>query len=184
MHRISRPSRAACLAVSMSLVASLLESPSGRADIGASPPIWPANVRLIPARLGVDPFVNFRLVLPQFRLYDSRGWRLASSSGYERSEFRSRLESFLAGEGTADGERRLSAELLRFETRGGRRLKEVPPADFTIIEYWAEWCQPCHVQSGELAEVLAGFPKLSVNVVYVYASPPGMAMRRARPAAD
>ena len=183
MHPSSRALRAARLALLMSLSAGLLAGPSGRADIESSL-TWPANVRLIPARLGVEPFVSYRLVLPQFRLYDSRGWRLARSSGYDRSEFRSRLEAFLAGQGTADGERRLSAELPRFETPRGHRIKTVPPADFTVIEYWAEWCQPCHVQSGELAEVLADHPQLSVNVVYVYASPPGMAMRRSRSAEE
>jgi len=179
MHPSPRALRA-CLFF-LSLFAGLA-GPSGRADIAAVPPDWPANVRLIPARLGTEPFTSFRLVLPQFRLYDSRGWRLAKSSGYERNEFRGRLEALLAGQGTADGERRLSADLSRYETPGGRRLKEVPPADFTVIEYWAEWCPPCHVQTGELAEVLGNHPQLSVNVVYVYASPRGWVMRKVRPA--
>jgi len=47
----------------------------------------------------------------------------------------------------------------------------LPSADFTIVEYWAEWCQPCHTQSEQLKKVIASQPGLSINVLHAEADP-------------
>lgn len=153
------------------LLLGLLASPAARA--ASKPPAWPANVRLIEARLGAEAYASFSVELPQFRLYDSQGWRLANTAGYEGGRFARLLDSLLSGKGTPDGHL-LADDLPRFQAPDGKRLAEVPAADFTIVEYWADWCQPCHKQTADLVRMLGKYPKLKVNVVYVDSSPPGM----------
>lgn len=155
--------------LALAFFAALAAAPAAAA---AKKPAWPSNVRLIEARLGAEAFAtSFSLELPQFRFYNAEGWRLAHTSGYS-GKFAAFLTSLLAGKGTPDGHL-LADDLPRFEAADGRRLTEVPPADYTIVEYWADWCAPCHRQAADMIKVLARHPKLTVNVIYVESVPPG-----------
>lgn len=163
---------AAGLGATSAAIAAIAANAPSPAPPAAKKPAWPANVRLIEARLGKEAFsTSFSLDLPQFRFYNAEGWRLAHTAGYS-GQFAAFLQSLLAGKGTPDGNL-LADDLPRFETVDGRRLTEVPPADYTIVEYWADWCTPCHKQTADMVKVLARHPKLEVNVVYVESVPPG-----------
>jgi thiol-disulfide isomerase/thioredoxin len=50
-------------------------------------------------------------------------------------------------------------------------LTDIPVADFTIVEYWAGWCEPCKMEAKELADVLAAHPDVAINVLHTEADP-------------
>ena len=41
------------------------------------------------------------------------------------------------------------------------------PGKVTILDYWAEWCSPCHLLDVRLQHLVAGNPRLAVRRVNV-----------------
>ncbi|HEX9943453.1 MAG TPA: thioredoxin domain-containing protein [Thermoanaerobaculia bacterium] len=138
----------------------------------AAGPAWSKNVRLFEAQLGKVEVpkgggsINFQL--PQLRVYDAKGARVLDITGYSAA-FSATLTSVLKGNGRADAARPLARELDRIRTAGGKPLAPLPKADFTIVEYWADWCVPCHAQARDMAMVLAALSDVEVNLLHVNA---------------
>ena len=55
--------------------------------------------------------------------------------------------------------------------KDGKPPGKFAEADFTVVEYWAEWCKPCHMQAKFLNEVIAKHPDLAITILHVEADP-------------
>jgi thiol-disulfide isomerase/thioredoxin len=53
----------------------------------------------------------------------------------------------------------------------GKPLPDFPEFQFAIVEYWAEWCEPCKSQPALLRRILAAHKDLAANVFHVEADP-------------
>lgn len=159
-------------------------SAAGSPEPGAakrSAQAWPANVHLVEARLAPKEFENpkFRLELPQLRIYDGQGRLLYDKNGYEVGQVAETLRRAKAAKPVpGKGENPLAAELKRFQSPEGRPLAALPGTDLRIVEWWAEWCAPCHAQAKELAEALAKTPQTKVALVHVDANRPGFSGKK------
>jgi len=137
---------------------------------GVQAPQWPANVTVFEAQVAKvevpkgSQSINFQL--PQLRMYDAKGQRVLNVTGYSGA-FPRILASVLEGQGEPQAFARLAAELDRVRTSEHKPLGQLPKADFTIVEYWAEWCAPCHAQARDMAAVLGEHPKSRVNLLHV-----------------
>jgi len=118
------------------------------------------------------------LAIPQLRIYDKQGQQVADfSSGFEPETFKEDLDKVLRSPKPTEGKPGLKAELEIITDTKNKKLKDLVPADFTIVEYWAEWCEPCREQSKLLKESLDTHQNLAINVLHVQADPtklPGM----------
>jgi thiol-disulfide isomerase/thioredoxin len=166
------PSLLAGLALAaLALPAALAADPAGKAE----KPAWPAHVRVVEARLSFkDMQGEIRLGLPQLRAYDRAGRQLYSATGYDSDHFKPDLGALLASKkarGEVDPKATLAADLAKIESPEGKPLAAPPPADVTLVKYWADWCVPCHAQTRELVEVLAAHPGVKVTLVNVEADP-------------
>ena len=47
-----------------------------------------------------------------------------------------------------------------------------------IVEWWADWCVPCHAQARDMAKVLAEKPAQEVALIHVEASRPGFSGKK------
>jgi copper chaperone CopZ/thiol-disulfide isomerase/thioredoxin len=45
--------------------------------------------------------------------------------------------------------------------------KTLVPGKVTILDYWAEWCSPCHLLDARLQHLVAGNPRLAVRRINV-----------------
>lgn len=133
------------------------------------------NHRVIESRLRGEVLATLQergMPLPQLRVYDAEGRQIADfDSGYSAATFPSRLTGTLVNRRPTDSPLTLEREVAWVMTPSGEDLDPLPPADVTVVEYWAEWCAPCHEQWDALEEVLAEHPELSVNVLRVEADP-------------
>jgi thiol-disulfide isomerase/thioredoxin len=157
------------LAVVLASVGSPALSGAAPGGAKAEKPAWPAHVQVVEARMLMPEMgEGFRFALPQFRAYDPQGRQLYSSEGYDLDDFKRQATRLLKGKGKPRaGAAALAADLAKVETPAGQPLPPLPPADLTLIEYWAEWCVPCHAQTRDLVQVLAKHPEVKVNLVYV-----------------
>jgi thiol-disulfide isomerase/thioredoxin len=133
-------------------------------------PGWPANVTVFElqvAKVEVPKGSNsVHFQLPQLRIYDAKGQRVLNLTGYG-SSFSGMLTSVLEGKGQPQASLLLARELDRLRTVDRKPLGALPKADFTIVEYWADWCLPCHAQARDMAAVLTEYPKVRVNLLHV-----------------
>jgi len=154
------------------LLSFVLPSALSVAATAAPPtPEWPANVAVFEAQVAKvevpkgSSSINFQL--PQLRMYDAKGQRVLNVTGYS-SAFAGILSGVLEGRGESQAFATLAAELGRVVRSADHKpLAPLPKADFTIVEYWAEWCAPCHAQARDMAAVLGGHPKTRVNLLHV-----------------
>jgi thiol-disulfide isomerase/thioredoxin len=118
------------------------------------------------------------LAIPQLRVYDKQGQQVADfGSDFEPETFKEELDKVLQSPKPAEGNPALKAELEIITDNKNKKLKDLAPADFTIVEYWAEWCEPCREQSKLLKESLEAHQNLAIHVLHVQADPtklPGM----------
>lgn len=139
---------------------------------------WPAHVNVVEARITKEFFQEIRksgrFEIPQLRIYDAKGNRLLSLSGYSERQLSSSLAPLLAGKGKPDASQPLSRDLARAERADGKPLGDLPPADLTMVELWASWCAPCHAQASQLAKILRDHPNVRVNLLHVEADPEKM----------
>jgi len=142
---------------------------------GAAGPAWPANVEVIEAKLAPSEFEKpeFQLRLPQLRVYDGKGRLLLDQTGYDKEHFAAQMGKSLQGKPLAGSKGDpLAEELKRFLGKDGKPLGAPPPQAVRIVEWWADWCVPCHSQAQELAKVLAAKPETRVALYRVEASRP------------
>jgi thiol-disulfide isomerase/thioredoxin len=120
--------------------------------------------------------------IPQLRVYDKQGQQVADfSGGFEPDTFKEELDKVLQSPKPDTGKPVLQAELEIITDSKNKKLKELPPADFTIVEYWADWCEPCHEQFDLLQKSLAAHPELAINMLHVQADPtklPGLKVQK------
>jgi len=118
------------------------------------------------------------LAIPQLRVYDKQGQQVADfGSDFAPETFKEELDKVLQSPKPAEGKPALKAELEIITDNKNKKLKDLAPADFTIVEYWAEWCEPCREQSKLLKESLDSHQNLAIHVLHVQADPtklPGM----------
>lgn len=111
------------------------------------------------------------LSLPQLRVYDADGrLRHDFDRGFSPDTFTATLRE-LADKPLASAEAPvgLPAELAGVERPDGTPVGKLPKATLVFIEYWADWCQPCHEQLEMLTHFLATNPNLNACVLHVEA---------------
>ena len=107
--------------------------------------------------------------LPQFRVYDLSGAQVLDlGKGYEHESFDRQMRATLARPEKTGAARTLADELARFE---GADLSNLPAAELTIVELWAEWCVPCHELGAQLSKLLADHPTRRIDRLHVNANP-------------
>ena len=146
--------------LALSFLPSLALAAAGPAGEPAS---WPANTKVVEARLAR---MTSEISLPQLRAYDAQGRQVLSQEGYNRT-FSTFFARVLEGGGLVNERSTLAAELPKVKAPDGKPLGPLPAADFTVVEYWATWCTPCHAQARDMASVLAAHPGVRVTLVRV-----------------
>lgn len=109
--------------------------------------------------------------LPKLWIYDRQGRQLWFQQGFHPKTFLDSMEAVLASPAPETGAPSLASRLADFTTPEGEPLDALPPADLTVVKYWAEWCQPCHRQSELLEDFLARHPETVIHVLHVEADP-------------
>lgn len=141
----------------------------------AADPAWPGHVNVVEARItkegSQEILKSEKFGLPQLRIYDAKGNRLLSLSGYGPEQLDPALAPLLAGKGKPDASQPLARDLAQTERADGKPLGDLPPADLTMVEMWATWCAPCHAQARHLAKILGGHPKVRVTLLHVDIDP-------------
>jgi thiol-disulfide isomerase/thioredoxin len=115
--------------------------------------------------------------LPQLRVYDRQGRQVGDFAGFEPETFKEAVAKILQSPTPIPGKPELSRELKIIVDGENKRLKELPSGDFTFVEYWADWCEPCHEQFKLLHEALDRRANVAINVLHVRADAtklPGM----------
>jgi thiol-disulfide isomerase/thioredoxin len=112
-----------------------------------------------------------RFSLPQFRIYDSQGQQVFEMNGFVPALFKSQVQQALAEPKPFDKERTLKHELAVMVDAEGRSLAALPDSDFTLVEYWAEWCAPCKLLGKQLDEVFAANQDHRLTLLKVEADP-------------
>jgi thiol-disulfide isomerase/thioredoxin len=130
------------------------------------------EVRIAAKELREDLLNAGKFALPQLRIYDRQGRQIGDfGSGYSPETFRDRFEAVLKSAAPTGSDKTLVWEIKRLEDQSGKRLEKLPEAKFTVVVYWAEWCEPCHALDKQLKEILATHKDLTVNVLHVEADP-------------
>ncbi|MCF6275656.1 MAG: thioredoxin domain-containing protein [Robiginitomaculum sp.] len=60
-------------------------------------------------------------------------------------------------------------KLYEIEPYTGVRAADFPEADFTFVEYFADWCTNCKLVQGAMADFIAAHPKLKITHVQIEA---------------
>ena len=108
--------------------------------------------------------------LSQLRVYNHKGLQVADFGSGEDDTFPANLARVLQSP-PKENSKTLESETKALVEKDGKPLNTLPDADFTIVEYWADWCAPCRTQSAQLKKVIASQPGLSINVLHVEADP-------------
>lgn len=108
--------------------------------------------------------------LPQLRVYNQKGLQVADFGSGEDDTFPETLTKVLQTP-PKENNKTLESETRILVEKDGKPLQTLPTADFTIVEYWADWCQPCRTQSEQVKKVIASQSGLSINVLHVEADP-------------
>lgn len=89
------------------------------------------------------------ITLPQLQVYDSSRIRLANIAGVAADRFMPLVDEALQRK-QGDMEMRLAAG--GWNTMDGKpvALAQLPPAEVYFVEYWADWCKPCHELQADL----------------------------------
>lgn len=122
------------------------------------------------------------LALPQLRVYDRQSLQIADfGTGFDPDTLRTQLEGVMHSPVPKPTAKSLQDEVKDLVEKDGKPPEKFAESDFTIVEYWAEWCLPCEKQAKLLAEVVSAHPELSINVLHVEADPAklkGVTMKR------
>lgn len=141
---------------------------------------WPAHVQVVEAKLAPSEFEkpSFQLALPQLRIFDREGRLLYDKTGYEPKGFADDFRRVLASDKPQGSGAPFGQEVARLITPDGKPLVEIPGTGLRIVEWWADWCAPCHAQAREMAKVLAEKPAQEVALIHVEASRPGFSGKK------
>ena len=104
---------------------------------------------------------SFNFVLPEFKAFDKEGRNIFSEVG-GTDEFQTLLAQALKAPTPTDNH--IKTELALVTLDGS----EQPPTiayqayDFTFVEYWADWCAPCHEQMETVRAFIDAHPKWNI----------------------
>jgi thiol-disulfide isomerase/thioredoxin len=116
--------------------------------------------------------------LPEFRLYDSRHRLILRAFGMKPGTVARTVTAAMRRDAPVAGPG-FAATMAALETRDGRpAMAGAGAAEFTIVDYWADWCAPCKVLGAELEKWAGGQPAGSIQVVRAETDP--LAAARAR----
>ena len=93
------------------------------------------------------------ITLPQLQVYDGNRIRLANIVGVPTNRFIALADEALQRK-QGDMEMRLAAGGWKTMEGGPVDIAALPPADAYFVEYWADWCKPCHQLQEDLFEYL------------------------------
>ncbi|HEY2394177.1 MAG TPA: thioredoxin domain-containing protein [Candidatus Angelobacter sp.] len=119
--------------------------------------------------------------IPQLRVYDKDGQQVADFSNYDEDTFKEDIDKVFRSPKPGSGKGTLKAELEIITDIKNKKLKDIAPADFTLVEYWSDWCEPCKELAALLQESLDAHKDLSINILHVEADPtkiPGVKVER------
>ena len=98
--------------------------------------------------------------------------------GFDRSKLRDAVAA-IGYEAVFDGEARKDLQALPEEERRGLDIASasdgaridlaavVVPGKITLLDYWAEWCSPCHLLDARLQHLVKANPQIAVRRVNV-----------------
>lgn len=168
------------LTTSLAITLALLLCPAGRGDEpagaamaeGAAEDGVPHNLRIYEAKTSLQDFGRvenevFFLPVPQILLFDTAGREIFSVTGYDGASFPAQIESAMQEGEPKDGD--LAQELDTVYVGDGVPFgpDDLAAADFTFVEYWADWCAPCKKQFQDVQELARRHPDTQLNLVKV-----------------
>lgn len=103
------------------------------------------------------------IMLPQLQVYSAGKLRLANITQVPLEKFIPLVEEAL---GKEQGDMQMELAAGGWTDKDGGRMDpaSLPDAEFYFVEYWAEWCKPCHQLQAELFEYLA---EREINAVVI-----------------
>ena len=109
--------------------------------------------------------------LPTLRAYNRKGEEVLSVMGFEREGFADTLDAAAHLGRPSTPAFSLSGELAPARDARGRAADadDLLAANLTIVEYWSEWCVPCHAQAAAVAEYVAARADLDVSWIKIEA---------------
>ncbi len=110
------------------------------------------------------------IMLPEFGIYDTEGFRIYHSIGLPDS-FQKDVQAALAGNKREDGKLSdIQANMVHMDGSPftDDSLKE---ADFVFVEYWAEWCSACLKQMKQVADIIGNAPERKIRWLKVEKDP-------------
>jgi thiol-disulfide isomerase/thioredoxin len=122
------------------------------------------------------------IVLPQLRVYDREGRLLRNfGPGYAPAAFTGELDGLVARPVAGDGvSPTLEHELDGVVDAAGEPMVVPGGSDLVFVEYWADWCQPCHAQLQALTAYLEAHRNLDATLLHI-AMAPASAVKVAEP---
>jgi len=159
---------------------SVLLFPDGRADEpdagtvanGAAEGGVPRNLRIYEAKTSLQDFGRvenevFFIPVPRILLFDTEGQEIFAITGYDATSFPAQIETAMKEGKRKDGD--LAQELAAVYVGEGVPFgpDDLAAAEFTFVEYWADWCAPCKKQLQDVQDLARQHPDTQLNLIKV-----------------
>lgn len=122
------------------------------------------------------------LTLPEFFVFTPTGTAIFHDKGFDTT-FMNRLESAMHSSTPIEASvslRDVFADVVRMD--GSPTEQDIVASyDFVFVEYWADWCAPCHQQKRAVAQYFAENPDKKILWLYVRRDPtllPGLSTQK------
>ncbi len=111
--------------------------------------------------------LGFIMALPQLYVFDTDGLELLAHTG-TYDHFAKTLDQTFSGATPIKGGRPLSKWLSKLTPIANvRSLPLSTHAQFTILEFWASWCEYCFVERDQLLSYFRKHPDLTIKWIIV-----------------
>jgi hypothetical protein len=126
------------------------------------------EIRIPPEVLKAQLLESSKHTLPEFMAFTGDGKRIFQKRGMSTG-FIASLEASLKKKKALTREAGLRETVGAAKTADGGALDASLAAqyDFVFVEYWADWCSPCHAQRKAVADFLAGAPTMNVLWLHI-----------------
>lgn len=128
-----------------------------------SPPGAAADSKYVSLRMKEDALIREMssgksMLLPEFEVYDSSGYRIHHSYGLP-ADFRETVHAALGKDEKEDV--RLSDRTSTLESAEGQPIQNslFSNMDYVFVEYWAEWCSACFQQMTQVEKIIQDHPE-------------------------